>query len=234
MSSALANPLQNAMEPYGFAGNLSQAPFSEVDFNDGKYWSMPSGQSQEVYAKHTMGLRYVKYTWAPKGEGSASPLTDYVIDFKEMTQQNQETKNIRRIRVVWVDTFLAKNASARNLHASAVQPGMAPTCDGSWLQERPMPIVEAAVRNDMWWAMPENLSAMIYKEYLMGCQGVSFVWSWSNGRKCIWTNNGEDTNLNRYVIDFNQMVQKYTDSGGHRTIRIFGQHLLIRAAQPDV
>ena len=220
MSSALANPLQNAMEPYGFAGNPSRAPLIEVDFKGGKYWSMPFGKSQEVYAKHTMGLRYVKYTWAPKGEGSASPLTDYVIDFEEMTQQNQETKNIRRIRVVWVDTFLAKTASARNLYASAVQPGMAPTCDRSWLQERQMPIVEAAFRNEMWWAMPEDLSAEIYEKYLMGWQEVSFVWSWSNGRQGTWTNNGEATNLNRYVIDFNQMVQKNGDSGGQRSIRI--------------
>ena len=112
--------------------------------------------------------RYVEYTWAPKGEGSAAPLTHYEIDTLEMMQQNQQTKNSRDICVVWVDTFLAKNSSARNLHASAVQPGMAPICDGSWLQERPMPIVEATVRNAMWWAMPENLSAMIYKEYLMG------------------------------------------------------------------
>ena len=139
-------------------------------------------------------------------------MTHYEIDTQEMMQQNQQTKNSRDICVVWVDTFLAKNSSARNLHASAVQPGMAPTCDGSWLQERPMPIVEAAVRNAMWWAMPENLSAMIYKEYLMGWQGVSFEWAWSNGRKGTWINNC-------YVIDLNQMVQKNTDSGGHRTIR---------------
>ena len=59
MSIVLANILQHVMETYGFAGNLSQAPFSEVDFNDGKYWSMPSGQSQEAYAKHTMGDRCV-------------------------------------------------------------------------------------------------------------------------------------------------------------------------------
>ena len=124
------------------------------------------------------------------------------------------------IRVVWVDTFLAKNSSVRNLHASAVQPGMAPTCDGSWLQERQMPIVVAAFRNQMWWAMPEDLSAEIYEKYLMGWQEVSFVWSWSNGRQGTWTNNGEATNLNRYVIDFNQMVQKNSDSGGQRSIRI--------------
>ena len=212
MSIALASPAQDAIEPYGQAGNLARVPLIEMFCNDGKYWSMPFQQSQRVYAEHTMGNRYVDYKYAPKGEGSASPLIEYIIDFEEMEQHRlpHENHSGRPIRIVWVDTFLAKNFSDSLLLASAVQPGM----------DTQVPIVEAAFKNDMWWSMPPDLSTMIYDHYKMGMQGACYVWAWSDGREGTWTNAGQSTNLNRYEIDFEKMVQKNIDTGGFRTIRI--------------
>ena len=68
--------------------------------------------------------------------------------------------------------------------------------------------------------MPPDLSTMIYDHYKMGMQGACYVWAWSDGREGTWTNAGQSTNLNRYEIDFEKMVQKNIDTGGFRTIRM--------------
>ena len=70
-----------------------------------------------------------------------------------------------------------------------------------------VPIIEVAFRNDRWWAMPPDLSAHLYAQYiapeLFAGESVSYTW-------------GERT----YTIDFEAMVQTNNANGRRRTIRI--------------
>ena len=65
-----------------------------------------------------------------------------------------------------------------------------------------VPIIEVAFRDNMWCAMPPELSARLCAQALAG-EGVSYTW-------------GERS----YTLDFEAMVQTNTANGRRRTIRI--------------
>ena len=75
--------------------------------------------------------------------------------------------------------------------------------------------------NGMWWAMPHFLSDPILEEWRNGAHQVSFIWDWKNQRRGSYvTPDGEYTSINRYVIDFDTMYQRNTDSGSTRRVKV--------------
>ena len=89
----------------------------------------------------------------------------------------------------------------------------------------PVPLLQWEIHvefaNDMWWAMPHELSERILNEWKQGCREVSFVWNWGERRQGTYTTpEGENTNLNRYTINFETMKQRNDDSGNMRTVKV--------------
>ena len=80
------------------------------------------------------------------------------------------------------------------------------------------PILEVAFKDEMWWAMPEDLSQMIYEQYEAG-NNVSYTWDWEDTRKGSFKLDGQETNINRYTIDFDSMIQTNIDNNRKRSVR---------------
>ena len=75
--------------------------------------------------------------------------------------------------------------------------------------------------NGMWWAMPHCLSDRILEQWLNGAQEVSFIWDWKNTRRGSYRGpNGEETSINRYIIDFATMQQRNLDSQSTRKVKV--------------
>jgi len=84
---------------------------------------------------------------------------------------------------------------------------------------RPVPIFEAAFKNDMWWSIPEEDSLKIYQQYIQG-NNASYVWDWGESRTGSYAPEGEETTYNRYIIDFDKWEQCNLDSGTRRSVRL--------------
>ena len=83
-----------------------------------------------------------------------------------------------------------------------------------------VPIVEVAYRTGQWWAMPQDISQMILEKMRNGEDaGYTFDWG-AQGRQGSWQPDGEETKINRYVIDFGSMTQTNIDNNRKRSIRI--------------
>ena len=74
--------------------------------------------------------------------------------------------------------------------------------------------------NDMWWAMPHELSDSILEKWINGAQQVSFIWDWQATRKGSYQPNGADTSINRYIIDFDTMHQRNVDNDRTRKVKV--------------
>ena len=88
--------------------------------------------------------------------------------------------------------------------------------------ENPMkvPIVKVAYEYDKWWSIPQEMSAQLYDKYVNG-QDAVYTWDWGEGgRTGSWKPEGEETHINRYVIDFVTGVQTNLDNQRKRSIRI--------------
>ena len=86
--------------------------------------------------------------------------------------------------------------------------------------EATVPIVEVAVKNGMWWALPVDISRQLYDQQMAGLD-AGYTWDWGpHGRRGSWCPEGEDTTVNRYVVDFVAMVQTNIDNGRMRSVRI--------------
>ena len=82
-----------------------------------------------------------------------------------------------------------------------------------------IPIIEAAFPEGMWWSIPQEMSAELFAKFQAG-QDAVYTWDWGNSRKGSWKPDGEDTSINRYMIDFVRKQQKNIDNGRMRTIRL--------------
>ena len=80
------------------------------------------------------------------------------------------------------------------------------------------PILEVAHPNDMWWSMPPWLSQPIYDHYARG-NNVSYTWNWGDKRNGSWSPEGQTTAINRYMIDFKEMLQTNIDNNRKRSVR---------------
>ena len=82
-----------------------------------------------------------------------------------------------------------------------------------------IPIIEVAFSKGMWWSIPQEMSAELFAKFQAG-QDAVYTWDWGNSRKGSWKPDGEDTSINRYMIDFVRKQQKNIDNGRMRTIRL--------------
>ena len=74
--------------------------------------------------------------------------------------------------------------------------------------------------NGNWWMMPRELSGPIVEKWRSGETLVSFVWNWHGTRQGSWQPDGEQTDINQYVIDFTTMTQRNTDNDRIRQVRV--------------
>ena len=82
-----------------------------------------------------------------------------------------------------------------------------------------IPIVEVAFKKGMWWAIPPEMSQQLYDHYLTG-EDAGYTWDWGTSRLGSWSPEGEETSVNRYVIDFTAKEQTNIDNDRRRTVRI--------------
>jgi hypothetical protein len=74
--------------------------------------------------------------------------------------------------------------------------------------------------NGMWWAMPHVLSDDILTTWRNGAQQVSFIWDWGDTRRGSFQPNGEETSINRYIMDFDTMQQRNSDNNRTRKVKV--------------
>ena len=81
-------------------------------------------------------------------------------------------------------------------------------------------IVEVAFRKDQWWAMPQHVSDMILQKMRAG-EDAGYTYDWGeHGRNGSWQPEGQETKINRYVLDFGSMTQTNIDNNRKRSFRI--------------
>ena len=104
------------------------------------------------------------------------------------------------------------------LDFSGAQPqGAAPEHFG---REGQVPIIEVAFKHDKWWSIPQFLSAQLYHKHVNNEDAVH-AWDWGeDGRTGSWTNDGEETKISRYHVNFTTSVQTNLDNQRKRSIRI--------------
>ena len=82
------------------------------------------------------------------------------------------------------------------------------------------PIVEVAFGYGKWWSIPQNMSSQLYEQYVNN-QDAGYTWDWGEGgRHGSWAPDGEQTSINRYMIDFVNCVQTNLDNQRKRSIRV--------------
>ena len=87
-----------------------------------------------------------------------------------------------------------------------------------------VPLIEVAFKNGMWWALPLELSQALHSKYLANEVDIGYTWDWHNSRKGSWKPDGEETTLNRYLIDFEAGIQTNIDNKRRRTMRVVWVH----------
>ena len=80
--------------------------------------------------------------------------------------------------------------------------------------------IQVSFKNDMWWAMPQELSDSILEQWTHGAQQVSFIWDWGTSRLGSYQPGGAQTSINRYIIDFDTMYQRNVDNGRTRKAKV--------------
>ena len=102
--------------------------------------------------------------------------------------------------------------------ASAVQPVRSDFENAA--QPGKVPIIEVAFNNDMWWSIPQVMSQGLYEKYSHGEQDIGYTWDWGERRTGSYVHDGQDTSINRYILDFDAREQRNLDNGRRRTIRV--------------
>ena len=83
-----------------------------------------------------------------------------------------------------------------------------------------VPIIEVAFNNGQWWSIPQEMSAQLYAKHAEGMD-AGYTWDWGEGgRAGSWRPEGEETRINRYIIDFVSCIQTNIDNGRKRSIRV--------------
>ena len=80
--------------------------------------------------------------------------------------------------------------------------------------------IHVSFHNDMWWAMPHELSDSILQQWHHGAQQVSFIWDWKTTRKGSYQPDGAETSISRYIIDFDTMYQRNLDNNRMRKVKV--------------
>ena len=83
----------------------------------------------------------------------------------------------------------------------------------------PIPIFEVAFRHGMWWSIPAEMSQLIYEKYINNENAV-YTWDWGDTRTGSFLLEGEETSINRYMIDFETWEQRNLDNNRRRSVRL--------------
>ena len=97
--------------------------------------------------------------------------------------------------------------------------GMLQSNPGTYMLS-PLLEIHVEFNNGMWWAMPHDLSNGILQWWSNGSRQVSFIWDWQGTRQGSYQPNGENTSINRYIIDFDTMYQRNLDNGRTRKVKV--------------
>ena len=114
------------------------------------------------------------------------------------------------------DASVANDAEAgRERARPGVDPGMLPPPREENLE------IHVKFNNGNWWAMPRHLSDPLLELWRNGDNQCTCVWDWGEARAGSYVDpEGEETSLNRYIIDFVAMLQRNTDNSRTRAIKI--------------
>ena len=83
-----------------------------------------------------------------------------------------------------------------------------------------VPIGEVAYRHGQWWTIAPEIAQMIFEKMRNG-ENALYTYDWGpDGREGSWRPEGQNTTINRYVIDFNSLTQMNIDNQSMRSIRI--------------
>ena len=82
------------------------------------------------------------------------------------------------------------------------------------------PIIEIAFRNGTWWQVPAPMSQNLYDRCIANEINIGYTWDWGDSRTGSWSPDGEETAINRYLLDFNRMEQTNIDNNRKRSFRI--------------
>ena len=82
-----------------------------------------------------------------------------------------------------------------------------------------VPIFEVAFKNGMWWSIPADISQQMYEKYENN-EDVGYTWDWGDSPYGSWQPDGEQTSINRYVIDFTTWEQRNVDNDRRRSVRL--------------
>ena len=80
-----------------------------------------------------------------------------------------------------------------------------------------IPIFEVAMRNGMWWSIPVSISTILYEKCTNNVD-AGYTWDWGDTRSGSWRPDGEETSINRYVIDFRAWEQRNIDNNRRRSV----------------
>ena len=85
--------------------------------------------------------------------------------------------------------------------------------------ERYIPIFEVAFQHGLWWSISSEMSQQIYDQY-KNQQNAGYTWDWGDARAGSWQPDGQQTSINRYVIDFDTWEQRNVDNDRRRSVRL--------------
>jgi len=71
----------------------------------------------------------------------------------------------------------------------------------------------------MWWSIPAEMSQQIYDKYT-NQEDAGYTWDWGDARAGSWQPDGEETSINRYMIDFEAWEQRNLDNDRRRSVRL--------------
>ena len=84
------------------------------------------------------------------------------------------------------------------------------------------PIIEIAFPNGMWWSLPQEASQLLYDKYIANESDIGYTWDWGDSRPGSWRPEGEETSVNRYLLDFARIGQTRIGNNRKRSFRIAG------------
>ena len=84
---------------------------------------------------------------------------------------------------------------------------------------RYIPIFQVAFKHGWWWSIPSKMSQQIYDQY-KNQQNAGYTWDWGDARAGSWQPDGQQTSINRYVIDFDKWEQRNVDNDRRRSVRL--------------
>ena len=83
-----------------------------------------------------------------------------------------------------------------------------------------VPVIGIAFKNEIWWALPQEMSQALYDKYLANEADIGYTRDSGDSRSGSWKPDDEETTINRCLIDFEAGLQRNIDNNRHRTMRV--------------